>query len=262
MEPGKHEDGIADRIRRNLTNGEMVSILELIDRSVRVGSPEELKALEPGIQELFEFEYLSCGMGVFDANRDLKIPYLLNVSYPEDYMSKYLSDGLIRLDPVVTIELESPRLYYLADVLRLKREMTIKEVYDMTMDYGIREGYSTGFRNEGRGLTSVFFFMGRSVPRSERSELILDLVGPHLHAALGRVAALEGPRARSPLSSRETEVLKWIKAGKSTWQISLQLSLSEATVKFHVRNILRKLDAVTRTQALAEAIQRGYISID
>jgi DNA-binding CsgD family transcriptional regulator len=201
-------------------------------------------------------------MGLLAATRHLKIGYLLNVSYPEDYFSRYIAEGLIQLDPMVTIELEAPRLYYLADILRLKKDMVTREGYDMTRSFGINEGYSTGMRNDSRGLTSVFSFVGPVMPRSERSELILDLLGPHLHAALCRVAALEGPRRPSPLTARETEVLEWIKVGKSSWQISMQLVISEATVKFHVKNIMSKLDSSTRTQALAEAIQRGYISLD
>jgi LuxR family transcriptional regulator, quorum-sensing system regulator CviR len=262
MEFEKGAEVIADRMRRSLTKGEIVRILELIDRSVQVRGEAELRALEPLIKELFEFEFLSCGMGLLDEARDLKIGYLLNVSYPEDYFSRYIADGLIRLDPMVTIELEAPRLYYLADILRLKKDMVTRDGYDMTRSFGINEGYSTGMRNDRRGLTSVFSFVGPVMPRSERSELILDLIGPHLHAALRRVAALEGARGPSPLTNRETEVLEWIKAGKSSWQISMQLAISEATVKFHVKNIMSKLDSRTRTQALAEAIQRGYISLD
>jgi LuxR family transcriptional regulator, quorum-sensing system regulator CviR len=255
-------EGMSERIRRMLTKGEMLRVLELIDDSVRVRSADEYRALEPRLKELFEFEYFMCGMGSRDGGSDLKIGYILNSSYPEGYFSAYVAEGQIRFDPVVALELEAPRLYHLADILRMKADSLNRDGLDMTRGYGIKEGYSTGFRNEARGLTSIFSFMGRSLPRSGRSELILDLLGPHLHAALCRVAAKEEPRSPSPLSARETEVLEWIKAGKSTWQISMQLSLSEATVKFHVGNILKKLDAATRTQALAEAMHRGYISLD
>jgi LuxR family transcriptional regulator, quorum-sensing system regulator CviR len=255
-------EGMSERIRSMLTKGEMLRVLELIDRSVHVSNEEDFKSLDSPMKELFAFEYLSCGLGAFSASHNMIKNYSLNCSYPDDYFSLYVEGELVRYDPVVTLELETPRLYYLCDVLKLKKELATKEGFDLTRSYGIKEGYSTGFRNEARGLTSVFSFMGSAIPRSERSELILDLLGPHLHAALCRVAAKEEPRSPSPLSARETEVLEWIKAGKSTWQISMQLSLSEATVKFHVGNILRKLDVRTRTQALAEAIQRGYLSLD
>jgi DNA-binding CsgD family transcriptional regulator len=64
------------------------------------------------------------------------------------------------------------------------------------------------------------------------------------------------------LSVREIEVLNWLKHGKSTWDISAILGISESTVNFHVRNITQKLDTVNRTQAVAVGASLGLIDID
>lgn len=64
------------------------------------------------------------------------------------------------------------------------------------------------------------------------------------------------------LSVREKEVLSWSKRGKSSWEISAILNISERTVNFHVNNIMQKLDAVSRTQAVAVAIERGLINTE
>ncbi len=56
------------------------------------------------------------------------------------------------------------------------------------------------------------------------------------------------------LTERETEILTWLKEGKTSWDISKILSISERTVKFHVNNTLTKLNAVNRTHAVAKAI--------
>lgn len=61
------------------------------------------------------------------------------------------------------------------------------------------------------------------------------------------------------LSNREKEVLKWIKEGKSSWDISRILHISRYTVNFHIKNLFRKLDVVNRTQAVSEALRRGVI---
>jgi FixJ family two-component response regulator len=61
------------------------------------------------------------------------------------------------------------------------------------------------------------------------------------------------------LSMREREVLKWLKMGKSSWDISVILDISERTVNFHITNIMNKLDAMTRTQAVAICIEKGLI---
>jgi DNA-binding CsgD family transcriptional regulator len=61
------------------------------------------------------------------------------------------------------------------------------------------------------------------------------------------------------LSDREQEVLKWMKEGKTNWEISQILQISERTVKFHIRNIFKKLGASRRSQAVALAIQRRLV---
>lgn len=67
---------------------------------------------------------------------------------------------------------------------------------------------------------------------------------------------------RKPLTERELEILRWLSQGKSSWDISKILDISERTVKFHVNNACVKLDAVNRTHAVAKAILHDLISVD
>jgi len=64
---------------------------------------------------------------------------------------------------------------------------------------------------------------------------------------------------RSPLSRRETEVLRLVAAGLSNREIASSLVLSEHTVHRHVANILRKLTQSTRAAAAAHATRAGII---
>jgi DNA-binding NarL/FixJ family response regulator len=65
--------------------------------------------------------------------------------------------------------------------------------------------------------------------------------------------------ASEKLSERELQVLGLISQGKSNKEIASLLFVSEDTVKMHVKNILRKLHANDRTQAVVIAIQRGLL---
>jgi DNA-binding NarL/FixJ family response regulator len=55
------------------------------------------------------------------------------------------------------------------------------------------------------------------------------------------------------LSGREHEILRLVAAGKSNGQIAADLFVTVGTVKTHLNNLYRKLDAHSRTQALARA---------
>lgn len=62
------------------------------------------------------------------------------------------------------------------------------------------------------------------------------------------------------LSVREVEILKLMAEGMTNRQISEKVKLSNSTVKFHVSSILAKLDVASRTEAVALALQEGYLS--
>jgi DNA-binding NarL/FixJ family response regulator len=63
------------------------------------------------------------------------------------------------------------------------------------------------------------------------------------------------------LSARELEVLKLIAGGHRNREIAQKLSISEETVKMHVRNIMVKLNANDRTHAVTIAVRRGFITL-
>ena len=75
---------------------------------------------------------------------------------------------------------------------------------------------------------------------------------------LGDDVPVEGNGA-SPLSRRETEVLRLVAAGLSNREIAGSLVLSEHTVHRHVANVLRKLSQSSRAAAAAQATRAGYI---
>jgi two-component system NarL family response regulator len=66
---------------------------------------------------------------------------------------------------------------------------------------------------------------------------------------------------REALTSREVEVLQLLADGKSNKEISTALSISEATVKSHLGNIFRKLDVLSRTEAVTTASKCGLIKL-
>lgn len=87
-----------------------------------------------------------------------------------------------------------------------------------------------------------------------------QLLAVHAHVAASRiVAARTNPMSLPRLTSREKEVLQWAMGNKSAWSTGQILGLSENTVKFHMKNAMRKLDAGSRHQALSRAVSLGIL---
>jgi len=70
------------------------------------------------------------------------------------------------------------------------------------------------------------------------------------------------PPTPDPLTERELEVLRLVAQGHSNQEIAVQLTISDATVRTHVSNILGKLHLASRTQAALYALREGLASLD
>lgn len=72
----------------------------------------------------------------------------------------------------------------------------------------------------------------------------------------------EQPPTPEPLTEREVEVLQLVARGRSNREIAGKLTISEATARTHVSNILHKLHLASRTQAALYALREGLASLD
>ena len=78
--------------------------------------------------------------------------------------------------------------------------------------------------------------------------------------AAGRARRLLGASGDSaPITPRERDVLRLLADGLTNRQIAERLVVSEHTVHRHVTNLLRKLDAPSRTAAAAHALRSGML---
>jgi DNA-binding NarL/FixJ family response regulator len=89
-----------------------------------------------------------------------------------------------------------------------------------------------------------------------RQALALGVQGYVLSIAAQRVA---GSGRSASLTPREYDVLGWLGAGQCNKAIARQLGISVAGVKAHVKAIMGKLSAASRTQAVSIAARRGFI---
>ncbi len=124
----------------------------------------------------------------------------------------------------------------------------------------------------------------RAIQCGARGYLLKNLEAPTLRAmieAVGRgeaaispataariIAELARPRSATAapdpdrLSDRETQVLRLVVAGLRNKEIAADLAISENTVKYHLRNILEKLHAGSRTEVAARAVREGLVEGD
>lgn len=216
------------------------------------------------MHELIPFDHASAMLGYSDSD-GVSVVDSINVSYPERFIEEYKARKYAQVDAVVKKNFSTYTYQHWSIDRHRDRAHQPVELLSFAMEFGIRAGYAHGSRPFGteRGGSLFTFVSSSPIKPDTRTDIILELLVPHLHLVLSKACSKKQPIINGVgLSGREKEVLEWVKEGKSSWDISVILRISESTVNFHIYNIMQKLGTVNRPQSVAVASRLGLISID
>jgi DNA-binding NarL/FixJ family response regulator len=102
-------------------------------------------------------------------------------------------------------------------------------------------------------------YLLKDVRREQLFECIRDVHAGRISVSPAIAAKLAERVSAEALTPRELEVLQLLAAGKPNKLIGTELFISEATVKSHVQSVFRKLNVLSRTEAIAVARRRGIL---
>lgn len=105
-------------------------------------------------------------------------------------------------------------------------------------------------------------YLLKDTPRAELLDAIRAVARGQRRLPPEVAARLMERMSTQALTEREVDVLRRMARGRSNKAIGAELHIGEGTVKFHVNNILGKLGAADRTQAVTIALQRGIIHLE
>lgn len=182
--------------------------------------------------------------------------YYIN-GFPDGWVERYLQNNYFSVDPIIKhAEGSALPAIWSDDAFH---DGNSHEFWEDAQAFGLSSGLSFAVK-EQPGVTGVF-----SLARDK----VLDLQGQDLAALVGRaqmfasllhhaVARIDLPKLlpeqATPLTDREKECLKWTADGKTAWEIGKILSIAERTVVFHINNVVQKLGAANKTQAIVRAV--------
>ena len=101
----------------------------------------------------------------------------------------------------------------------------------------------------------------KSMPMEELLGVIRSVHTGRRHVPPEVAARLAEYMGEDDLTTRELEVLRLIRDGYKNKQIADELTISENTVNFHIKNLMEKLRANDRTHAVTIALRRGMLQI-
>jgi len=248
----------------HLSKRDVVNLLEIIHSTLSCDKEEDFKGLVLRMHDLIEFE---CAFADYANIEDTACRedalhndsgLVVNVSFPSEYLERYVSKGYHLCDGVA---IEMLSTFEIRNWKEVEKKHPSGVVELEAAEFGLKDGFSYGVKSLDCMSGSGFTFAVPSVENNDRTKTIIQYAVPHLTEVMKRLLRQKKAETDFSLTPRELEVLKWLSHGKSSWDISVILGISEDTVNFHAGNIIRKLNAMNRTHAVAIALSNGLIDM-
>jgi DNA-binding NarL/FixJ family response regulator len=154
---------------------------------------------------------------------------------------------------VVLLDMRMPELDGLTCLARLRK-------HDPTIAVVILSSYSDEAQIEAARQAGALGYIVKTVEPVDLAAVLRSALSGHPFAVWGQeVVDSDDSTAGFALSERETAVLEAVARGLSNREIGRELWISEQTVKFHLRNVYRKLGVSTRTEAARYAYRTGLV---
>ena len=158
------------------------------------------------------------------------------------------------LPDVTLMDLRLPDMSGISAVTAIRAEFSEAKVIILTTfegDVEIQRALAAG----------VYAYLLKSAPFEDLVEAIRKVHSGRKYVSTQVAETLAEHFSSDALSEREIEVLKRMAEGDRNRDIGERLSISEETVKVHIRHIMNKLGAKDRTQAVSIGLRRGVIHL-
>lgn len=255
-----------------MTEFSLKFVEEFIDTSRRCTRPLELRdalmvhVSKLGFDNLAAFAILD-GLSIIKVTeRGKDIPRRIG-TYSEDWNRRFFEKAYFEVDPVC-LKMEDARSpFYWQDCFD-EHEKVVgwsrlgRQFQSESRDLELVRGLTIPIDNVD--AKSSISFCGREAMDGPGVMHMLHLTGIYFQQrilSLSGVLSADRPVNVVRLTPREEEVLRWYANGKSAWDISVVLDVSEAAVRFHLANVRGKYGVSSSVHATALAISRNDIQI-
>ncbi|MEO6278096.1 MAG: LuxR C-terminal-related transcriptional regulator [Roseateles sp.] len=179
---------------------------------------------------------------------------------PEGYLEVAKDLDVARRDPVMAALMTQsvPTVYD----QKTYTTVGLGEAWEVQAQYGFKTGIALKLHLPGNKsfLLGVDRDEALPAPGAQLMHMVagLQLLAAHALTAADRLLGPEVDQTEIPkLTRRELDVLSWTSQGKTAWEVSVILGMSEKTANFHLGNVMRKLQVTSKYQAVLKCVAAG-----
>ncbi len=186
-----------------------------------------------------------------------------NYTYPEAWIDHYYNESH-NIHDVTWLRAGSTTLPFTWQVARddISTSVRQRKIFNEASEFGLTHGVSIPIHGPENSL-AILSLAGRMSQKQfdelwSENKIFLTLFGSYVLEARLKVKN-SGLESAVNLTDRERECLTWTAQGKTSWEVSRILKVSEKTVLFHLSNVLQKLSVHSKHHAVVKALVSGLI---
>ncbi len=182
-------------------------------------------------------------------------------NYPKAWLKQYTLQNYASIDPVLKYCLEKDKpicWHHFHD----SHNTILCNFFQEAKSFGLVDGISKGVQ-KSQSEIGIISLAKKSICKADSDAIeTIKLLQPTLHEVIIRLSKRYKESKKVLLTPRELESLHLMIEGYTSVEIANLLNIAERTAIFHINNIIEKLDAKNRTQAVARAILIGLVNPD
>jgi LuxR family quorum sensing-dependent transcriptional regulator len=232
---------------------------DLIDDFERCAAPDEVVDCMSGALRSFGFTSFLI-VDIPEAIGNAAPVFLLN-GWPTAWTDHYCNEQYYKDDPIAARCRRVVDPFEWSDVtIDPEQQPRAVEVMHAGRAFGLHEGFVVPISRNTGTMSGVT--MAGEMPEFEpRAKRAMHLISLYAHGKALSLLGRDQGIPKTGLTEGEREVLTWTAAGKSSWEISVILNMSEAGVVWRLKQAMGKLKASNKTQAVVNAIVARQISV-
>ena len=208
------------------------------------------------LQDLLACQETAFCWKAMSAKSMTEMPTIVNVGFPDEFFTVVDQYNLMIDNPIAIRGMQQEGLQSWQEIFSVMPPSP--QLLEVKHSFELQNGYSFSLSSKRPQAVTMISLNSYDKAEVGRWQFILERLMPHFNLALNSLLVDE-QKVVPKLTKREVEVLCWLKEGKTSWEISVILSISERTINFHVNNLKTKLNAGNRLSAVAQAMHLGLV---
>ena len=203
------------------------------------------------------FQHVGIGQLVNPATVPGPLSNLGAADFPDELLAYWLEHNQIMLDPIARYAVAARNAFTWKTAYE-RATKAGRRVLDRGRDYGLSSGLAVPIAVPDMPVGLIT--LSHPDPTFSETEVAaLEIVSVHAYNRLLDLTGAEPLPHQWSLTGRETEVMHYVAAGKTNWEIGAILGVTEHAVKVHLRNVARKVNASNRAHAVMKTLRAGDI---